>query len=220
MLNNNQYDHCPEVQALEKPAKNLVIFMHGLGADGEDLITLSSLMQVEMPGCHFLSPHGIEDLDTAPIGYGRQWFSLKDREPYKVKSALVKNIPSIKEMITKKQEKLAITNENTILVGFSQGAMVGIYLSLTAHEPFAGVVGFSGMTIPPDNVINRKTPICLIHGEEDEIIDVKEAYKSHNYLQSLGVPVSYSILANLRHTIDFKAVEIAVGFMKNAIKLT
>ena len=75
---------------------------------------------------------------------------------------------------------MSLSNKDTILVGFSQGTMMGLYLTLIQHhEPFYAMIGFSGRLIPPPECKNKSTPICLIHGERDDIVAVEELTLQH-----------------------------------------
>lgn len=204
----------PEVGALNQPAKKLVVFLHGVGSDGHDLISLAQLMQPDLPDCHFISPHGIEPFDSAP--FGRQWFSLENRDPIVIRNLIDNNAPLVATIIQEKQASLNISNKDTIIIGFSQGTMIGLYLNFIQKDPFYRVVGFSGLLVPPKNFINTTTPICLIHGKEDDVIAIEEMYKAANYLQKHGLVRQYAHeIQNLGHTIDNNGINLAVEFIKS-----
>ena len=203
----------PEVKAINEPAKKLLVFIHGLGSDGHDLISLAPFMQKDLPDCHFISPHGVEPYDMAP--YGRQWFSLIDRAPSSIISVTGVNIPLLAEIIKDKQEQLSLSNKDTILVGFSQGTMMGLYLTLIQSEPFYAMVGFSGRLIPPPACNNLLTPICLIHGESDGIVPAEALSHCVKYLNSHNIKTASLLIPNLAHSIDAKGMEFAIKFIQN-----
>jgi phospholipase/carboxylesterase len=203
----------PEVNSINQPAEKLVVFIHGLGSDGNDLIGLTPFMQKDLPDCHFISPHGIEAYDMAP--FGRQWFSLIDRDPKTVIHLAGINTPLLSEIIKEKQVELSISNKDTIIIGFSQGTMIGIYLTLIQEEPFYAMVGFSGRLIPPPYCMNKITPICLIHGERDEVVGAEELDNCVEYLSSNNIPLDILKIPNLAHTIDAKGIDFAIKFIKN-----
>src|SRR3982751_6596429 len=118
----------PEEKSLNQPPKRLIVFLHGVGSDGYDLIDLVPYIRPELPDCHFISPHGIEPYDMA--SFGRQWFSLKDRSPNILIPLLTKSTCSLERIIGEKQKELGFTSANTIIIGFSQGTMLGLYLTL------------------------------------------------------------------------------------------
>jgi phospholipase/carboxylesterase len=208
-------DTYPEIKALSGDTKQLIVFLHGLGSDGYDLISLVPLIRQELPDCHFISPHGVEAFDMAP--YGRQWFSLSDRDPHKLSKLVATNISSLTKIITEKQLELNLTNKETIIIGFSQGTMIGLYLNLIQDDPFSCMVGFSGRLIPPPECKNKTTAICLIHGELDDMVDVSEMSNIAEYLSQQHIKHVTLKIPNLMHSIDAKGINFALDFIKSNI---
>ncbi|AFC70246.1 hydrolase [Rickettsia amblyommatis] len=209
----SKYLEYPEVESKEQPPKKLVVLLHGVGSDGHDLIGLVPYIKNYLPNCHFISPHGIEAYDMMP--YGRQWFSLQDRSPHIMAKLIANNISKVEDIIKQKQDALNLTNKDTIIIGFSQGTMIGLYLTLVQKEPFFCTIGFSGALIPPMEVNNKLTPICLIHGALDEVVGVSEMYNASNYLSKLHIEHSGHKLTSLAHSIDGRGLEIAINFINN-----
>ncbi|MFY9590331.1 dienelactone hydrolase family protein [Rickettsia endosymbiont of Halotydeus destructor] len=206
---NNTY---PEVKSKDLSPKKLVVLLHGVGSDGHDLIGLVPYIKDDLPDCHFISPHGVEPYDMAP--YGRQWFSLQDRTPQKIQKLLENNVELLTEIIKEKQTELGLTNKDTIIIGFSQGTMIGLYLTLIQQEPFLVSIGFSGMLFPPKECVNKSTPICLIHGELDEVVSVNEMGKAEEYLSKNQIPHNSYKIPHIAHSIDAKGLEFAINFIK------
>lgn len=202
----------PEAYSKILPAKKLVVLLHGVGSNGYDLIKLVPYIRNDLADCHFMAPNGVEPYDMAPNG--RQWFSLQDRTPYVMQRLLESNVASVTAIIKQKQIALNLTNKYIIIIGFSQGAMMGIYLTLTASEPYLCTVGFSGLLIAPLQAINITTPICLIHGTLDRVVTVDAVDHAMQYLSDHNVPCSAHKLQNLAHSIDHLGLEIAVNFIK------
>lgn len=205
----------PEIKALNKKADKLVVMLHGVGSDGNDLISLVPYIQNSLPNCHFISSHAIEAYDMAP--FGRQWFSLQDRTPATITKLVANNAPLAFKLIKDKQEQLGLTNADTILFGFSQGTMMGMYLTLIQEEPFAAMVGFSGMLLPPLELNNKVTPFCIIHGEQDDVVYAEESSNTSQYLTQNNIEHQLLIIPNLTHSIDASGMEFAVKFLKNII---
>ncbi len=172
-------------------------------------------MQNELTDCHFISPHGVEEFDMAP--FGRQWFSLNNRSPKILRQLVEKNIGLLEKIIHDKQEELGITNKNTIIVGFSQGSMMGLYLTLSQEEPFAAMVAFSGRLVDPETCQNNATPICVIHGEDDDVVDISDMDHVIEYLKAHKIKYYAHRLPNLTHSIDARGLEIATGFIISAL---
>jgi len=205
----------PEIKPLNKKSDKLVVMLHGVGSDGNDLISLVPYIQNSLPNCHFISPHAIEPYDMAP--FGRQWFSLQDRTPATITKLVANNVPLALELIKDKQKQLGLTNADTILFGFSQGTMMGMYLTLIQEEPFAAMVGFSGMLLPPLELKNKSTPFCIIHGEQDDVVYAKESSSTSLYLKQNNIEYQLLIVPNLTHSIDASGMEFAVKFLKNIV---
>ncbi|MCT4696878.1 MAG: alpha/beta hydrolase [Candidatus Cardinium sp.] len=203
----------PEAESKVLPVKKLVVLLHGVGSNGHDLIKLAPYLREDLPDCHFMAPHGIEPYDMA--SYGRQWFSLQDRTPYVMQRLLGGNVAAVTAIIKQKQMTLNLTNKDTIVIGFSQGAMMGIYLTLIQPEPFLYTIGFSGLLVAPSQCINATTPICLVHGVLDSVITVDAIDHAIDYLSDHKVPCSAHKLADLAHSIDHRGLAIAVDFIKN-----
>ncbi|WP_341793158.1 MULTISPECIES: dienelactone hydrolase family protein [unclassified Rickettsia] len=202
----------PEINSKELPPKRLAVLLHGVGSDGHDLIGLVPYIKDDLPDCYFISPHGVEPYDMAP--YGRQWFSLQDRTPHKMQKLLENNVALLAEIIKQKQAELNLTNKDTIIIGFSQGTMIGLYLTLASQEPFLCSIGFSGLLVAPTECINKSTPICLIHGELDEVVSISEMDNAAKYLSKYQIPYESHKIPRLAHSIDAKGLEFAINFIK------
>lgn len=211
-MNNNINLTYPEITSAITPAKKLVVLLHGVGSDGHDLIGLVPYIKNDLKEYHFISPHGIEPYDMAP--YGRQWFSLKNRTPHIISELIANNISKLEDIIKQKQKELNFSNKDTIIIGFSQGTMMGLYLTLIQKEPFLCTIGFSGMLIPPPKCLNTKTPICLIHGEFDEVVLVNEMRNAANYLSKHHIAHIEHKIPRLGHSIDGQGLEAAINFIK------
>jgi phospholipase/carboxylesterase len=203
----------PEIKALNNKPTKLMVFLHGVGSDGNDLISLVPYIQKSLAEYHFVSPHGVESYDMAP--FGRQWFSLRDRASNTIIKLAKDNAPKVQEQIKLKQKELNIDNENTVIFGFSQGTMMGIYLTLTQEKPFKAMIGFSGRLISPTPLKNTKTPICIVHGAEDDVVDSSEGHNLAEYCKQNSIEHKLLIIPNLTHSIDGEGMEFALNFLKN-----
>lgn len=205
----------PEILPKSGTTKQLIVLLHGLGSNGHDLISIAPFMQESLPDAHFFAPHGIETYDLIPSGY--QWFSLKERDPVILQKELNRVKTLIMELIQQKQRELHLSNKNTILVGFSQGAMTAAYLTLSQNQPFAATIGFSGAVVMPQEISCTGTPICLVHGTKDIVVAYDLCIKSCEELRSSNINAEYYLIENLAHTIDIKGINIATSFINRFI---
>jgi phospholipase/carboxylesterase len=140
--------------SLSGNTKTLMVLLHGLGSNGDDLFSLVPYLAPQLTDTHFYSPDGIEPCDMVPFGY--QWFSLADRSPHKLSAELERVIPIISKIIEDKAASLGLTKADVILFGFSQGTMVSLSLALASDEAYKAVLGFSGRLYMPAKVNNTK----------------------------------------------------------------
>ena len=211
-MTNQLFDY-PEAKPLSTKTNMLLVMLHGLGSDGNDLITLSPFIHKTLPDYYCISPHGIETYEMAP--FGRQWFSLRDRSPERIASLLEMNSQKIQDIIIAKQKQLNLSNSHTVLMGFSQGTMVASYLTLVQETPYAAMIGFSGRVCAPSQLKNASTPICIVHGMEDDIVPVEEGENFAKYCQEYNIKHKLKLIPHLAHSIDASGLKFAVDFLKN-----
>jgi phospholipase/carboxylesterase len=197
---------------MTKKYKNLMVMLHGYGSNGDDLKSLAPFFETILPDTYFYSPDGIEPCELGV--YGFQWFSLFDRSDEAIAKELAAKAGVVREMIAKKAKDLEIENKNIILLGFSQGTMLGIYLSLSTELPYKAVVAYSGRLFVPREIKNTKTPICLIHGKMDEIVPFESLIDAKERLGKFGVKTNTLGIENLSHSIDMEGIKFAVDFLK------
>lgn len=199
----------------EKPRK-LVVFLHGLGADGQDLIGLAPLFAQSLPTAQFVSPDAPEPCDMAPFGY--QWFSLQDRAYPAMLSGVASAAPVLNRFIDRQLDVLGLSDEDLALVGFSQGTMMALYTALRRPNACAAVVGFSGALIGPELLaeeLKSNVPVCLIHGDSDPVVPFGALAAAKAGLELAGVPVTAHSRGGLGHGIDPEGIRLAVEFIKN-----
>src|SRR5882672_1578308 len=152
------------------PARQLVVFLHGYGADGNDLIELGRVWQSALPDAAFVSPHAPEPCGQAPTG--RQWFSLTFRDPNERWLGVNKAAPVLERFLDAELKRRNLPPSALALVGFSQGTMMALHHGLRRATPPFAIVGYSGLlVVPPDGneekfaaEIKSRPPVLLIHG--------------------------------------------------------
>src|ERR671910_2370048 len=101
--------------------RQLVVLLHGVGADGQDLIGLAPMLAEKLPHALFIAPDGPQPCDMAP--YGRQWFSLQDRRPAALLAGVKRAAPLLDAFLDELLERHGLDEGRLALLGFSQGTM-------------------------------------------------------------------------------------------------
>jgi len=199
----------------EKP-KKLLVFLHGYGASGEDLIDLAKEFKQVLPGAHFVSPNAPFDLEH-PFSSGFQWFSLGSYEPHIIYPQILEANRILDIFITTQLKRFDLTYQDLILVGFSQGAMMAMYNSLRNQNQNSGIIAYSGKLILPTmlgETIASKPRICLIHGKEDSVLPFDNFLEAKKMLQEMQIPLQFHALEGLGHGIDHHGIRIGKEFLR------
>jgi len=195
-------------------AKQLVIFCHGYGADGNDLIGLANYFQQALPDAYFISPNAPETCPMNPMGY--QWFDFTSNDPNLIWNKVIDAGIILNEFIDHKLKELNLNDNNLSLVGFSQGTMMSLHVGLRRKAAMSSIVGFSGRLIREDileSEMNSKPPIYLIHGDQDPMVPHSDTINATKILKGLNVDVQSHISPNTPHSIAQDGLEIAVKFL-------
>lgn len=199
-------------------AKQLVVFLHGYGANGNDLIALGDHWRGLLPDAAFISPDAPESCPGNPFG-GRQWFGLTMTDPQERWHGVQKAAPDLNAFLDTELAALGLGDDALALVGFSQGTMMALHAGLRRPKTMAAIVGFSGMLVEPGRLradIKACPPVVLIHGEQDDLIPVQAIHQARSALADAGLAVEWHVRPGLSHGIDPEGLEIGGRFLANA----
>jgi phospholipase/carboxylesterase len=200
-------------------ARQLVVFLHGYGADGNDLIDVGRAWQQYLPQAAFVSPHAPEPCGQAPVG--RQWFPLTFRDPNERWIGVNKAAPGLQRFLDAELERHKLPPSALALVGFSQGTMMALHVGLRRVTAPAAIVGYSGLLVvpPEDNLeafaaeIKSRPPVLLVHGDRDELIPAQALFQATQGLAALGVSVEWHLSAGVGHGIDAEGLRHGGEFL-------
>lgn len=199
----------------EGKAEQLIMLLHGWGADAADLMELAPALTSRFPQAVFAAPDGPAPCSANPMG--RQWFDLGggsiDAGPYEAQ-------PMLAEAMAELLADHHLEYSQAVLIGFSQGGMMALHVSLRLPQPIAAVVSFSGALLAPEKLEAEKTatpPVMLIHGEADEVVPVQALTIADAVLKANAVDVETVPLPGLGHGIDANGLEQACRFMDTAL---
>jgi phospholipase/carboxylesterase len=198
----------PRLEPRSGAAKQLVIFLHGYGADGNDLIDIGRAWQQVLPDAAFVSPHAPNPCGQAPMG--REWFPLTMRDPNERWTGVNAAAPVLNAFIDSELKRRGLTDSALALVGFSQGTMMSLHVGLRRATAPAAIVGYSGMLVVPEDIdpdkfageVRSRPPVLLVHGDQDQLIPVQALMHAAQGLAALEIPVEWHISPGVGHGID------------------
>lgn len=196
--------------------RQAVVLLHGYGSDGNDLIGLAPHWQGVLPDAVFISPHAPEQCRQLASGF--QWFDIAfegDRLANR-QLGVAQARPVLVEFLEDLWRQSGIGPENTILAGFSQGAMVALHVGLSLEKPLMGIIAFSGAFVPPEgfgSAALAKSPVCLVHGDSDDVVDPELSADADVALRLAGYEVSYHVSPGVGHGIAPDGLAFATNFI-------
>ncbi len=198
--------------------QQLVIMLHGIGSDGDDLIGLAPYFQKVLPEAFFISPHAPFAFDMAPpeIQSGHQWFSLQDDSLSARLAGAQTAAPILDTFIDQQLAATGLADDKMALIGFSQGTMMALHVGLRRASPMAGILGYSGMLVAPELLaesIKSRPPVYLIHGDADEVVPPGSLPEAVAGLETVGVEVESHSCPGLGHGIDDDGVSQGMEFI-------
>lgn len=189
--------------------RQLVVFLHGYGANGDDLIEIGREWQRWLPDTAFVAPHAPEACPAS--GMGRQWFALTFRDPGERWRGVNHAAPALEAFLEAEMARYDLTADSLALVGFSQGTMMALHVGLRQKAAPAAILGYSGILVmPPAGVTDPSPrmpeaiapPVLLVHGEADEVIPLEGMFMTAEMLAKDNVPVQWHLSRRIGHGID------------------
>ena len=199
-------------------ARKLVLLLHGLGADGNDLLGLAEAWGRLVLHAHFAAPDAPEPCDMAPTG--RQWFSLADRSPASMADGVTRAADALNTDIDARLAALGLAERDLALVGFSQGTMTSLQVAYRRAAPCAGVLGFSGRLVGADRLggeLRARPPAFLVHGDADDLAPVGALFEAATTLGACGVPVQWHVSRGIGHGIAPDGLELGGRFLRDVL---
>lgn len=195
-----------------QPPKQLVMILHGYGADGEDLIGLGQHWASLLPDALFFAPNAPTRCAQNPFGY--EWFAIDFDDMQRTVGAGAPTARAgVVAELEEAWERTGLGPAETFLTGFSQGAMMALHAGLSLDEPVLGIVAFSGALVPPPHLGAVKPPICLVHGDLDRVVDPALTADAAERLRGAGFDVRVHLSPGMAHGIAPDGLDFATRFM-------
>lgn len=198
------------------PAKttSAILLLHGVGANGQDLLGLGQAWTPQFPNTAIFSPDALEPCDIAPFGF--QWFSLRNSTTQSIAAGLARTRPIVDEMIDKILKDYSLSPSAFVLGGFSQGAMLALYTGLQRKERMAGILAYSGALVGLEHAIT-KPPVLLVHGLADTVVPCGGSKQAADFLTQEGVAAELHFIRNLGHGIDPTGLYLGATFLQRIL---
>ncbi|WP_375691295.1 alpha/beta hydrolase [Pseudooceanicola sp. LIPI14-2-Ac024] len=204
--------------------RSVVVFLHGYGANGADLLGIADVLGEHMPDTLFVAPDAPEQVPGAPFGF--QWFPIpwmdgsSEEEAERGMQQAVEDLNAFLDALMVDEDVLP---EQVVLFGFSQGTMMSLYVAPRREDAVAGVVAFSGRLLKPelleDEVVSRM-PVLLVHGDADEVVPPQSLPAAAEALQAAGFKEVYAhVMKGTGHGIAPDGLSVALAFMRDKLSL-
>ena len=196
---------------------SLVVFLHGYGADGADLLGLADPLSEHLPDTVFVAPNAPERCIGNPMGY--QWFPIpwidgsSEEEAETGMNAAVEDLNAYLDTVMAEEDVLP---EQVVVVGFSQGTMMALHVLPRREDAVAGIVGISGRLLRPELLKDEaisKPPVLLVHGDQDEVVPPISMPEAGDALQGAGFEVFGHVMKGTGHGIAPDGLGVALSFI-------
>ena len=204
--------------------RSIVVFVHGYGANGADLLGLADPLAEHLPDTLFVAPDAPEQIPGYPGGY--QWFPIpwidgsSEEESARGMAAASDDLNAFLDALMVDEDVLP---EQVVLFGFSQGTMMSLHIAPRREDAVAGVVGFSGRLLNPEllaDEVQVRPPILLVHGDQDDVVPPQSLPQAAEALQEAGwQDVFAHVMKGTAHGIAPDGLSVALAFMRDKLGL-
>ncbi|MGJ8617839.1 MAG: alpha/beta hydrolase [Sulfitobacter sp.] len=204
--------------------RSVVVFLHGYGANGADLLGLADPLGEHLPDTLFVAPDAPEACAGAPMGF--QWFPIPwidNSSEEESERGMMQAVDDLNAFLDALMVDEDVLPEQVVLFGFSQGSMMALHVAPRREDAVAGVVAFSGRMLTPellaDQMVN-KLPILLVHGDQDDVVPPASLPEAAQALQDAGFQDVFAhIMKGTGHGIAPDGLSVALAFMRDKLGL-
>ena len=202
--------------------RSTVVFLHGYGANGADLLGLADPLADHLPDTLFIAPDAPENCAGSPFGY--QWFPIpwidgsSEEESSRGMHQAIEDLNAFLDALMVDEDLLP---EQVCLFGFSQGTMMSLHVAPRREDPVAGIVAFSGRLLEPEllaDEVQSRMPILLVHGDQDDVVPVQYLPQAAEALQNAGFSDVYAhVMKGTAHGIAPDGLSVALAFIRDQL---
>ena len=204
--------------------RSVVVFLHGYGANGADLLGLADPLGEHLPDTLFVAPDAPEACAGAPMGF--QWFPIPwidNSSEEESERGMMQAIVDLNAFLDALMVDEDVLPEQVVLFGFSQGSMMALHVAPRREDAVAGVVAFSGRLLDPEALVDEarvKPPILLVHGDQDDVVPAQSLPEAAQALQNAGFEDVFAhIMKGTGHGIAPDGLSVALAFMRDKLGL-
>ncbi len=204
--------------------RSVVVFLHGYGANGADLLGLADPLGEHLPDTLFVAPDAPEQIPGYPGGY--QWFPIpwidgsSEEESERGMDEAARDLGAFLDALMVDEDVLP---EQVVLFGFSQGTMMSLHVAPRRDDAVAGIVAFSGRLLRPEllaDEVKVRPPVLLLHGDADDVVPPQSLPAAAEALQEAGWKEVYAhIMKGTAHGIAPDGLSVALAFMRDKLSL-
>lgn len=202
--------------------KSVVVFLHGYGANGADLLGIADALGEHLPDTLFVAPDAPETIPGMPTGF--QWFPIpwidgsSEEEAMRGMAAAVDDLNAFLDTLMVGEDVLP---EQVALFGFSQGTMMSLYVAPRREDPVAGIVAFSGRMLSPETLADdtvSRMPVLLVHGDADDVVPPQSLPEAAEALQQAGFQDVFAhVMKGTGHGIAPDGLGVALAFLRDKL---
>lgn len=207
--------------AAQGAATSAVVFLHGYGADGADLLDISDVLAPHLPNTAFFAPDAPDPCRNTP--FGRQWFPipwLDGSSEAEAKAGMSLSIDDLNAFLDEMAETEGLDPQALALVGFSQGAMMALHVAPRRDRAVAGVVAISGRLLVPEVLAAEavvKPPVLLVHGDQDAVVPFEDLSLAGDALAKAGFATYAHVMKGTGHCISNDGLGVTLSFLKEML---
>jgi phospholipase/carboxylesterase len=202
-------------------ATSIVVFVHGYGADGADLLGLGDALAPHLPGAVFVAPDAPQPCIGNPFGF--QWFPipwLDGSTEEAAREGMAASVSMLNDFLDARLAEEGLGPEALALVGFSQGAMMSLHVAPRRAAAIAGVVAISGRLLVPELLAAEavvKPPVLLVHGDQDPVVPFQDMGLAGDALVAAGFETYGHVMEGTGHGIAPDGLGVTLQFLKERL---
>lgn len=204
--------------------RSAVVFLHGYGANGADLLGLADPLGEHLPDTLFVAPDAPEACAGAPMGF--QWFPIPwidNSSEEEAERGMMQAVDDLNAFLDALMVDEDLLPEQVVLFGFSQGTMMALHVAPRREDAVAGVVAFSGRLLSPESLKDEavvRPPVLLVHGDADDVVPPQSLPQAAETFQEAGwTDVFAHIMKGTGHGIAPDGLSVALAFMRDKLGL-